>query len=300
MISNSAVIICTIARPDGVEEAVVSVLNQSTAPALVVIVDGSDSQPISRSLNSLRQLSTHLTRIIHVECQRGLPLQRNRGIGAALSENPELDYVHFIDDDVVLERSYIENIENIFQSYSDAIVVGGHDENRIPKRHSLLGRLGLFDSVHEGRILRSAFNIICESSNQTTQVQWLSGLSQSFRVSLLGGLRFSESIRFYGEEVDMHIRCAEFGKLYWTPLAKLQHRSSEIGRDHLAQSTFETDRFKYGLCNSYADRFNKFLFLYATLAHTIVKIVQGTMNRDLGALEVAKGHLLFLRELIRL
>jgi len=296
----SGLVICTLARPQAVRHAVRSALVQSSPPKIIVIVDGSGDPAISVALATIAKSSNSITSIVVLASKSGLPRQRNAGMDHVLRKAPNCDYIHFIDDDVTLNPGYIAAIEEVFRDYSDAIVVGGRDLNRSAKVHPILGRISMFDSRREGCILKSAFNIMCESPNVVTKVEWLSGLSQSYRVSKVTNLRFDESIRFYGEEVDMHIRCGFVGALYWTPHATLRHESSSIGRESMEKATFETDQFKWNLCKRYPLKFNRFAFLYATCMHAFAKYSQGALRRDSTSMAVASGHVQFLRNLLKL
>lgn len=297
MTEKHTVVICTIARPIEVLAAVSSALEQTPSPDLVIVVDGSGGTEIATALQIFDQ---HVTtgELKLVPSRSGLPLQRNLGIETAIQTLGETDlYVHFVDDDVILKPDYLYQISQAFKSDPLAVVVGGRDLERLKPKHSLVSRILLTDSRREGKILRSGFNVVCESPTEITAVDWVSGLSQSFRIETLGSVRFDESIRFYGEEVDMHIRCSEIGNILWTPHALLRHGASAVGREHVRESTAETDAFKWGLCARYPRRFSKVLFLYSTIGHMLAKALQGWIHSDGDAVNIARGHLSFLKSL---
>jgi GT2 family glycosyltransferase len=299
MAEKHAVVICTIARPIEVRAAIVSVLKQTLPPDLIIVVDGSGGTQIKEALEVFDRHDAR-DKLMIVPSASGLPLQRNLGMETAIQRLSETDlFVHFVDDDVILAPEYLYYILQAFRSDPLAVVVGGRDLERKKPKHGLISRILLTDSRDEGKILRSSFNVVCESPTMITAVDWVSGLSQSFRMETLGALRFDERIRFYGEEVDMHIRCSKVGSILWTPHAELRHAASAVGREHVRESTVETDAFKWNLCIRYPHRFSKILFLYSTIGHLIVKSLQGLIYSDSAAVEMARGHFSFLRALLR-
>ncbi len=297
---SHSLVICTIARPQEVRLTVESAFRQSILPAMVLVVDASGTQAVSQALDSA-QIPEHLReRLIRVNSEPGLPLQRNIGIAETINRGLNQNtIVHFVDDDVILHHDYIKQISLVFTSFPDAVVVGGKDLNRKPRRPALLGRVTLTDSRREGAILRSGFNVICENRKNITRVEWVSGLSQSFRLSQLGNTRFNEKIRFYGEEVEMHVRCSQLGSIYWTPDAHLWHNTSRVGREASRSATHEVDNFKWSLVQEYQERFSRVHFIYATFSHMCIKYLQARFTQSTDAKAMAMGHKDFFLALIK-
>lgn len=292
----SAVVVCTIARPLELAVTLRAVAEQEHRPDFAVVVDASATKAVEEVIRSIKSESQ--LPIVHLPSRSGLALQRNLGLDYAIGRLPERSVVHFIDDDVVPLPGYFKEIESIFESHPDAVCVGGRDVERHAARIPLIARLIGTNSVREGVILRSAWNIHCNTEEMILRVDWVSGLSQSFRTDVLGSTRFDPKIRFYGEEVDMHVRCSHLGAIYRTPFAQVRHLASDIGRDDEEEVTLWTDGSKWMLCRKYPDRFSKFLFLFSTVMHMSLKGISGMIHGKEADLRTARGHARFLGRLV--
>jgi GT2 family glycosyltransferase len=163
-----------------------------------------------------------------VRVEPGLTRQRNAAV-RALERDVEL--VHFVDDDTVLEPGYVAAIR---QEFADPSIggVGGVIKNVPPRHPRLPYRLFLLDSRRSGAILRSGRNVLAADVAESADVDWLSGCTMSFRTEVLHSLAFDESRQGYclGEDVDYSLRVGERWRLVVTPYARLEHLTSPIGR----------------------------------------------------------------------
>lgn len=108
-----AVVIASTMRPTALAATIASLHGQSrSADEIVVsVVKPSDvPEPMAVSV-----------RLVYSE--RGASRQRNRGV-EVLSEDTEL--VVFLDDDMILHRNYLREIESIFSTTPDAALIMGH------------------------------------------------------------------------------------------------------------------------------------------------------------------------------
>ena len=62
-----------------------------------------------------------------------------------------------------------------------------------------------------GVVLRSGICIPPLPQSRAEEVEWLPGLSQSFRTKSFDKVKFDSKIYFYGEDVDVSLRVREFG-----------------------------------------------------------------------------------------
>lgn len=291
-----ALIICTLNRPQELLVALEALLYVEDRPQLIVVVDASTTSATEKIVRRFAYISD--AKFIHLPSAPGLPRQRNLGIAYVLGQVPKPALIHFLDDDVAPMPGYFNEIAAVFISKPDAICVGGRDIAREVKPIPLSTRLIGTNSKREGRILRTAWNIHCSSTDSVLPVDWLSGLSQTFRTDALGEMRFDEGIRFYGEDVDMHVRCSRIGALYWTPFAEVRHFESKVNRAQEDEVMMWTDASKWMLCCNYPDRFSKSLFLMATGMHMILKVISGLLHRDSIDLRTARGHARFFGRLM--
>ena len=293
---GSALVICTMNRPREISTALQSVVALDDRPDLVVVVDASSTRESADADNQVAKTAD--VEIVHLSASPGLPHQRNIGIEYVLTHVNTPALIHFLDDDVEAMPGYFHQIAAVFAARPDAVCVGGRDIAREIRPIPLATRLIGTNSYREGRILRTAWNIHCFSTDAVLQVEWLSGLSQSFRSDKLGAIRFDEGIRFYGEDVDMHVRCSAIGSLYWTPFAEVRHLESTVTRADEDEVMMWSVGAKWMLCRNYPDRFSKSLFLLATVMHMAMKAVSGVLHRDSADLRTARGHARFLGRLI--
>ncbi len=291
-----ALVICTLNRPRELAEALTSVVGLRDCPPLVVVVDASATPESAEAVREIAISSP--VEVVHLPASPGLPHQRNIGIEYVLTRLPSRSLIHFLDDDVKALPGYFEEIANVFSAEPDAVCVGGRDIAREIKRIPLATRLIGTNSYREGSILRTAWNIHSFSTDAVLRVEWLSGLSQTFRMDALGTTRFDEEIRFYGEDVDMHVRCSKLGSIYWTPYAEVRHFESTVNRADEDEVMMWTDGAKWMLCRNHPERFSKTLFLLSTVMHMALKAISGVLHRDQADLRTARGHARFLGRLV--
>jgi GT2 family glycosyltransferase len=292
-----ALVICTIARPIELGQSLSGLNRQSLKPQFVVIVDASPNDEIAKAIEFSRN-STELE-LVHLRSTPGLAHQRNVGLNYARTRLPLRSIVHFIDDDAIPMPSYLESIHDVFGLHEDAICVGGRDTERVVDPAPLIARLIGTNSRKEGRILRTAWNIHSRSRTEIREVDWVSGLSQSYNIQRLGGTQFDDTIRFYGEEVDMHVRCASLGRIFRTPFAEIHHLESTVGREDETEVTLWTDCSKWMLCVNYPERFSKSIFLGSTIAHMFLKLLSGSLRARSKDRLTAYGHARFIGRLLR-
>jgi GT2 family glycosyltransferase len=223
------VVICTRNRPTELETALESVAAQTRAPTTVIIVDASDDEATHALTQRWSSSGPLGSPIRYLNASPGLPAQRNLGVDISTA-----DVVHFIDDDVVLDREYLASIAAVFERDSECQIVGvgGLVTNQPSHEPRIWWRTALLDSRRSGVILKSGANIIVTTAHELMRVQWLSGCSMSYRADVVRRLRFDEGLPGYAsmEDVDFGFRAARVGKLVLEPEARLVHNTSPIER----------------------------------------------------------------------
>ena len=293
---ESILVVCTLNRPKELEECLLAAAHCVGRPAVAVVVSADTTTRSKIVIERVEKESGW--EITHLKAQPGLAQQRNMGIDYALSRAPHVKYIHFIDDDVLVHRHYFSTIEQGFKSHPTAILIGGRDALTSPLSGSWTGRIFGTHSFKQGIILRSTYNSAFSSLDGVHAVDWVHGSSQSFRVGLLKEERFDSDIRFYGEEVDMHIRCAALGEILYSADATYFHNSSQVGRESLKISIFETDLARWNLCRKYPEVFSKTRMLLATVAHAAALLLRSVAGRSTSDREIAQGHITFLVRLL--
>ena len=232
-----------------------SVKMQTKYPNEILIIDGSTNQDTASSLgrNNWESLSYFAVPPQH----RGLTKQRNYGIERVAADS---EVVCFLDDDTVLKQDYFEQLLKTYETYPDAVGVGGYisnesktefvGENYEPKvtefffdgwkrrdgsRFVLRKKLGLDSDCPPG--YSSSYSHgrsvgFLPPSGKTYPVEMLMGGVSSFRKKVFETLQFSTYFEGYGlyEDADFTLRVSKIGKLYLNTAAQLYHYHDASGR----------------------------------------------------------------------
>lgn len=255
-------IVCTYMRSGPMLLLLQSVQKQTMYPNEIIIVDGStnlDTQEMlsNNSFNDLRYFLVN-------ENDRGLTKQRNFGISKVDNTS---EVVCFLDDDIVLESGYFEEIMKAYIQYPDAIGVGGYivNENKwsyVGHNYKASRKEFYYDGwkIEEGSrfVLRKYLGLdsneppgyssdyshgrsvgFLPPTDKVYPVELLMGGVSSFKKEVFSNFSFSHYFEGYGlyEDADFTIRVSKFGQLYLNTRAKLNHYHDASGRPN---------QYKYG------------------------------------------------------
>ena len=250
-----SLVVCTYMRPKPLLNLLQSVQGQTLYPDEILIIDGSTNQDTALVLkgNQFKNLHYFLVPSAH----RGLTKQRNYGIERVGSE---IKIVCFLDDDIVLERDYFEQLIKTYERYPEALGVGGYiinevasdfvGETYIPKRNDyffdgwkrkdsvrfitrkIIGldsdcKPGFFPTFGHERSVS-----FLPPSGKIYETEMLMGGVSSFKKTIFETIRFSTYFEGYGlyEDADFTLRLSQRGKLYVNTNAKLKHYHDVSGR----------------------------------------------------------------------
>lgn len=230
-----------------------SVKVQTLYPNEILIIDGSTD---SETESVLKHNSIQNLKYFKVDDdQRGLTKQRNFGV-KLVSEKSEI--VCFLDDDIILEPQYFENLIITYSEKPDALAVGGYITNEIkwehsnqmnnfskfyydgymreePSRFKIRRLFGLLPDANPG--FMSTFShgrsiSFIPPSGKTYQVEQLMGGVSSYKKEVFENIKFSAYFEGYGlyEDADFSLRLAKKGKLYIKTEAQLAHYHDGSGR----------------------------------------------------------------------
>jgi GT2 family glycosyltransferase len=169
-----------------------------------------------------------------LHAQPGLTRQRNAGAKEAAG-----DIIHFIDDDVDLDREYLEELDRVFcdRRNEDVAGAGGTVTNarRLARYAVLLKKAFLLNHDYgSGRLQPSGYSAFGYNRGfkKPVEVQILGGCCASYRRSVLEEYQFDENLPGYGlqEDVDFSWRVSRKYRLMFVPGAKLIHNQSRAGR----------------------------------------------------------------------
>lgn len=232
-----------------------SVLIQSVYPDEIIIVDGSTNDATQEILENNQFENLNYYKVDGAN--RGLTKQRNFGIEKV---NSSMDIVCFLDDDIVLQSDYFENLIATYSLFPDALGAGGTivnestwefaGENYIPKitefyydgwkkkdgsRFVIRKKFGLdsdrlpgfMPDFSHGRSLG-----FIPPTDKIYKVEQLMGGVSSFKKSIFSTFKFSTYFEGYGlyEDADFTLRVSKIGALYLNTKAKLSHYHDSSGR----------------------------------------------------------------------
>lgn len=242
-------------RPLALKTLLDSVQLQTKVPKQVVVVDGSTNNETKTILEQSGLLPLVDYFLVDKE-NRGLTRQRNFGVQQVTAS---IDLVCFLDDDIVVEKDYFEQLENTYHQFPDAIGAGGVDmvENKYfqkqPGRayshfnfYELDGWVAKESSRYKARKLVGLLPslppyIIPPYSHGRTglppngkiyPVEHFMGGIGSYKKDLFNHIGFSKYFEGYGlyEDFDFCVRALAYGKLYVNTNARVWHHHEAAGR----------------------------------------------------------------------
>ncbi|MGJ5640618.1 glycosyltransferase family 2 protein [Formosa sp. S-31] len=250
---NFSLIICTYQRPKALLTLLKSVKQQTLYPDEILVVDGSLDDHSKLVLE--KDIFPNLKYYKVDDIDRGLTKQRNYGISKV---NKNIDFICFLDDDIILEPTYFEKLLSTYIRYPEALGVGGYITNEVawsisdgkqskywfyiedwmrdePKRFRVRRRFGLqpdtppcyLPTFSHGR----SVSFLPPSESIYEVEQFMGGVS-SYRREVFDALTFSSYFEGYGlyEDADFCFRLARIGKLYVNTGARLEHHHEASGR----------------------------------------------------------------------
>ena len=220
---TTSVIVATKDRFENVLSCLESVMKQSVLPETFIVVDASEKDGLQTQLKN--KLADSSIELIYIKAEPGLTRQRNLGIKANRNE-----LVLFLDDDVVLDKKYLEQMKRIFSEDKKRKIGGAtgfitntSDYNKFSK---FIRKLFCLAEIKKGEVKKSWANCgVASEIKEKTEVQWLSGCNQMYRAEVFRKNLFDESLKgyCYMEDVDFSFRVGKQYKLIYNPRAKCVH-----------------------------------------------------------------------------
>jgi len=260
---NISLIVCTYMRPNAICNLLDSILIQTIVPKEILIVDGSTDSKTEDVLTD-KQYSLPISYYRVDENLRGLTKQRNYGVSKVAVDS---EIIAFLDDDIVLTKTYFEKISEAYLQKPACMGCGGYiiddiewrnvenDENISFNEYTFDG----YVKKEVGRnILRKLFGLLPNTApgwmpifshgrsvgdlppnDKIYQVEFFMGGVASYRKQLFDHISFSEYFDGYGlyEDLDFTLRASKVGDLYVHTGAQLYHYHDPSGRPN---------QFKFG------------------------------------------------------
>jgi len=224
-----SVIVPTKNRPREIEQALASLSRQSVEPLEVVIVDQSGSEETAQVVQEASRCGSGPDVVyIHDSGIQGASAARNRAM-----ERTKGAIWLFMDDDVVLEPNFLEELLNVYRRYPQTTGVCGMITNYNPPPLPARIWAGLFawGPFHDERqplywkaeALRNA---------EPIRVTKFGATMMSFRADAIVEIRFDlDPAAFPGEDIDFCLRVAPGSVLLLAPRARGVHKRTPTARD---------------------------------------------------------------------
>lgn len=249
-------IIPTKNRRNDLLAAVRTLLRQTILPTQIVVVDQSPDDGALRCLEAeLAGITGVRLDYVHDPSLSGLTAARNCALSRATG-----DVWLFLDDDVLLEPEFVEQLLEVYRKYPKAGGVSGIITNyqRPPLPFRLWNALFARGPFHDER---QPIHWECERlrNSEPIAVQKLNGGLMSFPASFICDRRFDPNLRAecLAEDVDFCCRLPAGTLLLMAPRARLVHNHSPLGRvrshwlrAHAQSSYYLYEKnWKYGIKN---------------------------------------------------
>jgi GT2 family glycosyltransferase len=291
-----SVIIPTKNRVYDLEECIESLINQIYSIDELVVVDGSNDNETENCIRSLKEKNLNFDCVYLKQTKGGMAHARNIGIDYASG-----DVIIFIDDDVILDKRYMEEIVTVFANDKNKEIggVGGKAEEKGNNKilhlfYPIFGIIFLRDSWKKGSVTISGHHT--RLPDEPSYVEWLDGKSMAYRKNVLAEFRDDERLEIlspyaYYEDLDLSYRIGKKYKLFLNPKAKAIHKASPSSRPDF----FKTNSIK--IQNHYyfikKHKFSKVAFWWSTfgllLVHIILLIIQPCKKNYLALKGITDG-----------
>jgi GT2 family glycosyltransferase len=230
---------------------------------------------------------------------------RAKNIGA---EQAKGDIVLFVDDDVVLDEKYIEELDKVYQK--DAVGLVGAVQglcsntksyNRIKStycRFFLLGGwYGSKSQLNPSCTITIPVHLAC-----ATKAAGFVMSAHSYRKSVFNDYKFDE-IYEYGDELNFSVRVSKQYCLYITPFAKFIHNESPVGRNFKEYQINNTYARYYMFCKLMPQTLiNKIYFgwslLGVVIGHMGISIIRPTKKNREYTKGTIKGMFLIIKSIM--
>ncbi|WP_127717845.1 glycosyltransferase family 2 protein [Halobacteriovorax sp. HLS] len=285
-------IVPTKDRPVDIKNLLNSLASQKRKPEVIIIVDGSDN-PVKEVVD---QFSQQLNIIYKTLRPPGLARQKNKGISLIPKE---IDWVGFLDDDLVLEEDCISNLFDYLCSDKEVKGVGLSINNQPIVKHESLKKLLLLDKKPGGNFTLSGFPSAIRPTGQNLQVEWVYGGATFWKKEVLSQYKFDEWFSGVGylEDVDYSYRVSRKNKIVIRNECRCWHYHHEINTERLpllGQWHFVAWWYFVSKTNN----FNKFLTIYSMLSLALFNLAIGLILRNKRSYNTSLGNFKGLKTIL--
>ena len=233
-----SVVVPTYYRPAPLSKLLDSILKQTIKPMEIIIVDDTPNPSIKlvceQYEKDFQEIGVHL---FYVKNPKEHSISTARNLGAGIAKG---NIVQFVDSDIILTPSYLQEIQKTFEKHSEALGVSGMIvlKENYPTFWGVRENVGqtvpkLFFLLHYSRNSCKLFEVPVGLTKEI-RCKWFDGADMAFKRSVFSEFQFDENLVKYS-----WMECALFagqidkaypGRLILTPEAKCYHEVSKEGR----------------------------------------------------------------------
>lgn len=307
--ANLTIVVCTKDRLGSLRKLLESCIPLIAKGNVKILIIDSSVPPIQIQDLNLEASTKFIHENIEIYYEEpGLPRARNRAL-----INVSSSLVTFVDDDVMLPESFSERILSHFNKFPLTIGVapliqGMHKDYKILESDSVFAR------VYKHRVLNSFGKVSKYGENfwfpedftkDCEMCEWLPGCCMTYNFSLLGDLKFNNSLEngpgksyAVGEDVDFSLRASDFGPLYVLGSLMIHHREEAGARDNNILMAQARGTFRAYL--TYQKRISMlpvFFHMNLNIVVSLCRLVLGRPNASRMVRENVTCLFFYLREL---
>lgn len=220
-----SLVVPTKDRPQDMRKLLTSISKQTRLPDEIIVVDGS-KPTIDDVIVDFPDL-----KIKHVPVYPpSLPKQRNAGIAASKNKS---GWLGFLDDDVVLEKTALEEIEKCIHSNGSNLKgIGLSILNQPVSQVNWYNSLFLIGDSSGGKVTKAGFPSAIPPATNDMSVEWLYGGATFWNVSVFENFSYDEWFQGTGymEDVDFSYAVSKKHELKVCSKAQCYHNSHPIRR----------------------------------------------------------------------
>lgn len=209
-----------------------SIQTQTRRPDRIIVIDGSDT-PIDFVLKEFPELSMEYQAVR----PPSLPKQRNVGIGLLGDED---SWVGFLDDDLVLEKNALEELEKFviresLNSEKELVGAGLAINNEGLIKFNWWRSFLLLDKFPGGVFTRSGCPAAIRSVHHDIDLEWLYGGATFWRSKIYREFKFDEWFNGTGyyEDVDFSYRVSRKYRLALSSKSRCYHYHHPVRKERL-------------------------------------------------------------------
>lgn len=225
-------IICTKDRPKDMRSLLGSIIVQTRSPDRMIVIDGSD-EPIEYVLKEFPALAIEYRQVR----PPSLPKQRNVGISMLGEED---SWVGFLDDDLVLEKNALEELEKFVvresgKTEKELVGAGLAINNEGLMKFNWWRNFLLLDKFPGGVFTLSGCPAAIRSVHHDLDVEWLYGGATFWRSKVYREFKFDEWFdgTGYYEDVDFSYRVSRNYRLALSPKSRCFHYHHPVRKERL-------------------------------------------------------------------